>query len=204
MKVLERIPWGVEVLPDLRPENLKRLAGERLTDLVRREMPRARNRVLELEKRYPSAPPRELAQRLIDDKKSVARMVGGITGVFGVFAIPPDLLVMAWLELMLLVDIATVYKVNLKSDTSCNEVLDLFGESNGIGPLTRSAPRALGSVVGLILARGPVKAAGRAVPVLAAPLSAWLNNRHIQRVGDAAARHYEGFGKARRKAGREV
>jgi hypothetical protein len=126
-------------------------------------------------------------------------MVGGVTGVFGVFAVPPDLLVMAWLELLLLVDIASLYKVNLKSDASCDELLDLFGEGNGIGPFTRSAPRALGSVVALILARGPLKAIGRAVPMIASPVSAWLNNRHVQRVGDAAARHYGGFDKAHRK-----
>lgn len=196
---MEGSRWA-EWLRRLTPSGLKQLADERITDIVVREVPRSRARVTELEKRYPSVPRRELAQRLIDEKKSTAGMIGGITGIFGVLAVPPDLLIMAYLELTLLVDVATVYKVNLKSERSRDELLDLFGESHGMGPLTRSAPRALGTFVGLALAQGGLRTVGRTVPLVAAPIAAWMNNKHVQRVGDAAIRHYEGFRKARRKA----
>ncbi len=200
MKLFDPLTRGAEWLRRLTPTGLKQLAEARISDIVAREIPRARNRVAELEKRYPSASRRELAQRLIDEKKSTAGMIGGITGIFGVLAVPPDLLVMAYLELTLLVDVATVYKGNLKSVRSRDELMDLFSESHGVGPLTRSAPRALGTFVGLALAQGGLKAVGRTVPLVAAPIAAWLNNRHVQRVGDAAVRHYEGFRKAHRKA----
>ena len=75
----------------LTPSELKKLADTKLSDLVQREVPRARKRVLELEQRYPSAGLREKAQRLIDEKKHVASMTGGISGVFGLVGLPFDL-----------------------------------------------------------------------------------------------------------------
>src|SRR5512132_3851496 len=90
----------------LSPSELKKLADTKLSDLVQQEVPRARKRVLELEQRYPSAQLRERAQRLIDEKKHVASMTGGISGVFGLVGLPFDLTVMAWLQLVLLVDLA--------------------------------------------------------------------------------------------------
>src|SRR5690606_14361066 len=84
---------------------------------------RARNRVVEIEKRYPSASQRERAQRLIDAKKSLASAIGGVTGAFGLVGIPGDLLVMSWLQIALVVDVATLYKVNLKGTRARNEVL---------------------------------------------------------------------------------
>jgi hypothetical protein len=200
MGVLDPIRSSAEFLRKLTPARLKALGNATLIEVVTRETPRARRRISQLEQSYPSATPRELAQRLIDEKKSVAGMVGGITGVFGLLSLPADLLAMVWLELILLVDLATLYKANLKAESQRVELLDLFAQSNGIGPFTRSTPRAVGTVAGFALARAGLKTVGRAVPLVAAPVSAWLNNSHIQRVGDAAIRHFEGFGKARRKS----
>jgi hypothetical protein len=183
----------------LSPDQLRRLADAKLSDLVAKEIGRSRTRVRQLEKRYPSAAPRELGQRLIDDKKGVAGMLGGVSGVFGIFSVPADLLLMAWVELVLLVDLATVYKVNLKAHASRQELLDLYGQTHGYGKLARSGPRALGSAAAALFARGGLRTVGRAVPVVAAPISAWLNNQHIQKVGEEALRHFEGFGKAHHK-----
>jgi hypothetical protein len=200
MGVLDPLRSSAEFLKKLTPARLKALGNATLVEIVIREIPRARRRIAHLEHSYPSANPRELAQRLIDEKKSLGGMVGGITGVFGLLSLPADLLVMVWLELLLLVDLATLYKANLKAESQRGELLDLFARNNGVGPFTRSTPRAVGTVAGFALARAGLKTMGRAVPLVAAPLSAWLNNTHIQRVGDAAIRHYEGFGKARRKS----
>ncbi len=184
----------------LTPAELKRLAGARMSDLVAQEVSRSRKRVADLEKRYPSATPRELAQRLIDEKKGLAGMVGGISGVFGLISLPADMVFMAWLQLVLLVDVATLYKVNLKSERIRGELLDLLGYANGMGPLHRAGPKVLGRVVGKMLEKGGLGSLGRAVPLVAAPITAYINNQHIQSVGDQAVRFYEGFDKAHAKA----
>jgi hypothetical protein len=178
---------------------LKKLADTKLSDLVQQEVPRARKRVADLEQRYPSAGPKERAQRLIDEKKSMASMVGGVTGVFGLLGLPADLTLMAWLQLTLLVDLATLYKVNLKSERARNELLDMYGYATGVGPMQRSGPRVLGKVAELVLKKGGLHTLGRAMPLVAAPVTAYLNNQHIQKVGDHAVRFYEGFDKAHAK-----
>lgn len=184
----------------LTPAELKRLAGTKLSDLVLQEVSRAKVRVAAMEKRYPSASPRELAQRLIDEKKGLAGMVGGISGVFGLISLPADMVFMAWLQLVLLVDVATLYKVNLKSERVRGELLDLFGYANGLGPLHRASPKVLGRVAAKILEKGGLGSLGKAVPLVAAPITAYLNNQHIQSVGEQAVRFYEGFDKAHAKA----
>jgi uncharacterized protein (DUF697 family) len=185
--------------PKLSPAALKKLAGQRLNDVVVREIPRARKRVEELERSYPSAEKRELGQRLVDSKKNVAGMVGGVSGIFGLASVPADLLVMTWLQLALLVDLATLFKVNLKSEQSRQELFDIFGYANGIGPVTRAGPKVLGKLVGTLLQRGGLETLGRAMPLVAAPVTAYLNNQHIQAVGEEALRRYQSFGKAQAK-----
>ena len=173
----------------LTPAELKKLADTKLADLVQQEIPRARKRMLELEQRYPSAGVRERAQRIIDEKKHVASMTGGVFGAFGLLGLPADLTVMAWLQLTMLVDVATLYKVNL----------NLYGYTTGVGPLRRSGPRVLGKVAEVLLKKGGLQTLGRAMPFVAAPVTAYLNNQHIQKVGDHAVRFYEGFDKAHAK-----
>lgn len=184
----------------LSPKNLKKVADERLTDLIEKEVVRARARVEDLQQRYPSAGPRELSQRLVDSKKSLASMVGGVTGVFGVVTVPVDLVGMLYLQLALLTEVATVFKQPLKSERERQELVDLLGYANGIGPVQRSSPKVLGSIAALVLAKGGLKSLSRAMPLVAAPISAYLNNQHIQKVGDAAVRHYDGWGHAHEKS----
>jgi len=187
-------------LRKLSPAALKKLSSKKLDDLVLREIPAARKRVAQLEEAYPSAHSRELGQRLVDNKKNVAGVVGGVSGVFGLVTIPADLLVMAWLQLALLVDIATLYKVNLKAEGERAQLFDIFGYANGAGSLTRAGPKVLGKMAGSALTRGGLETLGRAMPLVAVPLTAYLNNRHIQAVGDEAIRRYEGFRRAHDKA----
>lgn len=183
----------------LSPKNLRRLGGERLSDVVEKDAERAKKKLEDLTQRYPSAGPRELAQRFIDDKKTMASMVGGVSGIFGILSVPPDLLVMTYLQLQLLVEIATLYKVNLKSERARAELLDVFGYANGIGPLQRASPKLVAKLASYALTKGGLEAIGKAVPLVAAPISAYLNNQHIQSVGDQAVRHYDGFDKAAEK-----
>src|SRR6476659_3010036 len=102
MGVFDDVTERLRFLKVLTPAGLKKLAGQRLSDTVEQEIPRSRKRLADLEQRYPSAGPRELAQRVIDQKKQLASMVGGVSGVFGLGSIPADLVVMAWLQIVLL------------------------------------------------------------------------------------------------------
>lgn len=186
-------------LKQLTPARMKDLARARLEDVVLAEVARSRKRVAELERLYPSAGTRELSQRLIDSKKSLASTVGGVTGAFGLLGIPGDLVVMAWLQVVLVVDVATVHKVNLKGAQARAEVLDVVGYANGVGPLARTGPRLVGTLAGRLMERGGLKVFGRALPLAAAPISAYLNQRHIQQVGEQVVRFYAGLEKARVK-----
>lgn len=194
----DRLQW----MAALRPSSLKRLANARVSELVAKETRRSRKRLEELVRRYPSASPRELAQRLIDEKKGLAGMLGGVSGVFGLASLPADLLMMVWLELVLFVDIAGVYKANLQSARARSELLDLYGYATGIGPMARSGPKVVGKLAATLLAKGGLGTLGRAIPLVAAPVSAYLNSEHLQRMGEEAILFYEGFGKVgkRRKA----
>jgi hypothetical protein len=184
------------------PAWVRGLATAQLSDIIEREAHRARGTIEALAEKYPSAGPRELAQRLVDQKKSVASMVGGVTGVFGLISVPVDMMGMVYLQLALLTEVATVFKVNLKSEHARAELLDVFGYANGIGALQRASPRLLGSLAALVLSKGGLSAVSRAVPLVAAPISAYLNNQHIQAVGDAAVRHYDGWARAHEKTKR--
>jgi hypothetical protein len=184
----------------LSPSKLKSLANERLSDLIDTEAVRARASLEELQQRYPSAGPRELSQRLIDSKKQVASMLGGVTGIFGAITVPVDLTGMVYLQLALLVEVGTVFKADFKNERGKKDVLDLFGYANGIGPVQRASPKVLGSLAALVLTKTGLKAIGRAMPLVAAPISAYLNNQHIQRVGDSAIRHYDGWVHAHEKS----
>lgn len=194
---------GKELFRLLSPRGLKELARKRLTDVVRSEAQRSKPRIADLQKLYPSAEPKELAQRLIDEKKNLAGMVGGVSGLLGVLALPADqLVVIPFLQLRLLCELATLYGQNLKSDRAVTELLELFFYANGVGQLPRSGTRILGTAAGFLLRRGGVKTVGRVLPVAGAAVSAYLNNQHLQQVGNEALRHYEGFGRARERAER--
>jgi hypothetical protein len=183
----------------LSPASLRQLGNRRISELISSEATRAKKKLDDLEQRYPSAGPRELAQRLIDSKKNFASMVGGVSGVFGVVTVPADLLVMVYLQISLLAEVATLFKVNLKGEAAQKELLDLFGYANGIGPLQRASPKVLGKLVTVLLSKGGLEGLGKAVPLVAAPISAYLNNQHIQAVGDHGVRHYDGFTHAHEK-----
>lgn len=183
----------LSLLGKLSPGGLKKLADAQLSELVVKEALRAKKKIDGLNQRYPTAGNRELAQRLIDSKKNFASMVGGVSGVFGVISVPADLLIMVYLQLSLLVEVATLYKVNLKSERARQELIDVFGYANGVGPLQRSSPKLVGSLAAVLLAKGGLNSLGRVMPLVSAPISAYLNNQHVQAVGDEAVRHYDGF-----------
>ncbi len=181
------------------PARVRALGAQRINKLLLDELGRSRRRIDELTERYPSASRRELAQRLIDSKKGLAGTLGGVTGVFGLASLPLDWVAMMWIQLVLLVDLATLHKVNLKSTRNRDELLELFGYANGLQSLKRVSPKLFGQLATMALARGKLKLVGRVVPLLSSPLIAYMNNQQIQVLGQYALRHYGGFEKARGK-----
>lgn len=186
-------------LKRLRPASVKRLASLRMEDVVGLEAKRARARIKALRTRYPSAGPRELGQHVIESAKGLASLSGSVSGVFGLVSVPADLVVVAWLDIRMLADIATAYGVDLRFRRARTELLVVLGEANGVGPLQRSGPKVLGKVAAVIAQKGGFSSIGRAMPLVAAPVTAWLNNHHIQVVGEAAVRQYDGFARAAAK-----
>ncbi len=186
-------------LKKLRPGSLKRLASLRMEDVVGLEAKRARGRVKALRTRYASAGPRELGQHVIESTKGLASLSGSVSGVFGLVSVPADLVVMAWLQIRMMADIATAYGVDLRFRRARTELLAVLGEANGVGPLQRSGPKVLGKVAAVLAQKGGFTSLGRAMPLVAAPVTAWLNNHHIQMVGEAALRQYDGFVRAAAK-----
>lgn len=175
---------------------------ERLIAFIDREAVRAKARIDAIERDSPRSSRREISQRLIDSRKATASAVGGVTGIFGFVTIPLDLAGMAYLELALLVDIAVAYGVVLKNRSAKDELLHLFSDTNGFGAASRASPRVAGSVAKALLARGGLKRISTAMPLIAAPISAYLNNHHVQKIGDAAVRHYGARGPAHEKSER--
>jgi hypothetical protein len=169
---------------------LESLAGQQWDALVLREIGRARKRIHGLERQYPSADTRELAQRLIDSKKTLASTSGAISGLFGLLSVPADLLVVTYLQTILLVELATLHQANLKNEAGRDELLDVLGYANGVGPIVRAGPKLLGRIALTLFERASLPNLGRAFPVVAAPVTAYLNNKAIDRVGLEGLRHY--------------
>ena len=186
-------------LKALRPSSVRRLGSLRMEDAVGLEAKRARKRIQTLRTRYPTAGPRELGQHVIDSAKGLASLSGSVSGVFGLISVPADLVVMAWLQIRMMADIATAYGVDLRFRRARTELLGVLGEANGVGALKRSGPKVLGRVAGKLAERGGFASLGRAMPLVAAPVTAWLNNHHVQMVGEAALRQYDGFQRAAAK-----
>ena len=172
---------------------LSEMARARLGQIYLDEIVRCRKRVDEVREKYPSAPAQEIAQRLTDAKKTWASTGGAISGLFGLISLPADLAFVTLLQLSLIMEIALLHKVNLKSDRAREEVLEVLGYSNGADTVNlagRAGPKLLARVAEKMLAKGGLAQLGRAVPVVAAPVVAWLNNRDLQRAGAAALRFY--------------
>ena len=169
---------------------LRNLAFQRFDKLLLSEIQRARPKLKRLKRRYPNANEKDLAQRLIDHKKAYAGTGGVVTGFFGLIGLPADLVLVTYLQTSLIVELAILYRVNLKSRRGQAEVLELLGRGNGVGPLVRTGPTILARVALSILTRRGLPTLGRAFPIIAVPISAYLNNRDIQRVGDVVVRHY--------------
>jgi hypothetical protein len=172
---------------------LSEVAKQRLWGVYVGEIARCRKRVDEVREKYPSASVQELAQRLTDSKKAWASTGGAVSGLFGIALVPADLVFVTVLQLTLIMEIALVHRVNLKSDRARDEVFEVLGYSNGADTVNlagRAGPKVIARVAEKVLTKRGLAQLGRIVPVLASPVVAYLNNRDLQRAGEAAVRFY--------------
>ncbi len=177
----------------VRIEPVLTVAKERLWEAYVGEIGRCRRRVDELRDKYPSATAQELAQRLTDTKKTWASTGGAISGLFGLALVPADLVFVTVLQLTLIMEIAVLHRVNLKSGRARDEVFEVLGYSNGADTVNlagRAGPKVVARVAEKVLTKRGLAQLGRVVPVLASPVVAYLNNRDLQRAGQAAMRFY--------------
>jgi hypothetical protein len=168
-------------------------AKEKLWGIYVDEIARCRKRVDTVRGKYPSAAVDELSQRLTDTKKTLAATGGAVSGLFGLALVPADLMFVTVLQLTLIMEIALLHKVNLKSARARDEVFEVLGYSNGADTVNlagRAGPKLIARIAEKVLAKRGLEQLGRAVPVVASPLVAYLNNRDLQRAGDAALRFY--------------
>lgn len=170
---------------------LRRFAEERFAQWILGEIERARERVRDIREQYPSAPLPELAQHLIDEKKKLASTGGAVSGLFGLATLPADLAFISWLQLSLIVDLAVLCGRNLKSPRARQEVLEIFlAASSASRTASRASPKAVVRLTERFFTVRGLRLFGRAVPVVAAPLTVAFNNRDIQKAGDEALRTY--------------
>ncbi|HEY2031030.1 MAG TPA: EcsC family protein [Myxococcales bacterium] len=168
-------------------------AKERLWAIYVDEIGRCKRRIDELKEKYPSAKNDELVRRLTDAKKAWAATGGAISGLFGLALVPADLAFVTVLQLTLIMEIALLHKVNLKSDRARAEVFEVLGYSNGADTVNlagRAGPKLAARVAEKVLTKRGLSQLGRAVPVVASPVVAWMNNRDLQKAGEAAQRFY--------------
>ncbi|MBM4378255.1 MAG: hypothetical protein FJ086_02990 [Deltaproteobacteria bacterium] len=156
------------------------LSRERLYAVLAAEGLRSRARVTAVRARFPAAEPRDVARHLMTRKRRLGVLSSGAAGLLGALSIPPSLALTAWLELSLLLDVATAYGLDVRRGTGAEEVLALFASARGVSAVKREGPRLLGQ--------------------LGAPVSAWMAGRHLQQVGEAAVRHFEGFRRLQQRA----
>src|SRR5437870_851635 len=166
---------------------------ERLWRVYVSEIARCRGRVDNVKGKYPAATAQELSQRLTDTKKMWASTGGVVSGLFGLVLVPADLAFVTGLQLTLIMEIALLHKVNLKSERARDEIFEVLGYSNGADTVNlagRAGPKLVARVAEKVLTKRGLAQIGRIVPVLASPVVAYLNNRDLQRAGEAAVRFY--------------
>jgi hypothetical protein len=170
---------------------IRQFAEERFEDWLLGEVTRARDRVRELRTQFPSAGTLELANRLIESKKKWAATSGAVSGLFGLMTLPADLAVVAYLQMSLIVDVAVLCGRNVKSARARAELLEVFNAANSsIAIASRASPRATARLAERFLAARGFRLLGRAFPVIAAPVTAALNNRDIEKAGQEAMRYF--------------
>ena len=165
-------------------------ARRRLHDLIAQERKRSQFHIDLIRRTEPSASRDRLAHVMLDRWTTLAKVEGGVTGVLGFLGVPLNLLAFAYCQLAVTVSIAEAYGIELRGESGEEALIDVIGRVHGIEDLIRTSPRVLGALARALAIRHGLGTLGRLVPLLAAPVSAKLNEREMRRVGEAAMRRF--------------
>lgn len=175
----------------------RELADDRFEAWLLDEVVRAKARVAELRVRHPTAPELELARRLIGEKRKWAAAGGFAGGLFGLGSLPAELALVRWLQLSLIVDVAVLFGRNVKSARAREEMLDILQQGITASRTAAGSSRtAAGRLAERLLASRGTRTLGRALPVLSSPITAAVNARDLQLVGEEAVRRYQAVPRA--------
>lgn len=165
-------------------------ARKQLRELIEQERKRAQFHIDLIRRTEPQASKDRLANVLLERWTTVAKVEGGMTGVLGFLGVPLNLLLFAYCQIAVTVSIAEAYGIELRGDGGEEALVDVIGRVHGIEDVIRSGPRVLGALARALAIRHGLGAVGRLVPLLAAPVSAKLNEREMRRVGQAAMQRF--------------
>ncbi len=168
----------------------KEAARQRLQDLLEQERKRAQVHIQVIRRAEPSASNDRVANVILDRWAKVAAVEGGITGFFGLAGVPMNLLLFTYCQVAVTVSIAETYGIELRGQSGEDALLDIIGKAHGVEDVVRNSPRVLGALARALAFRHGLGIVGRMVPMLAAPISARLNQREMQGVGREAMRRF--------------
>ncbi len=170
--------------------SIKENARKRLGELIAQERKRAQLHIRLIRQNEPAASNDRVAQVIVDRWVKIATVEGGITGTIGFAGIPLNFMIFAYMQLAMVVSIAEAYQVLLEGESGEEAVVDVIGRAHGVEDVIRAGPRVLGAIAkALALSRG-LSTLGRLIPMVAAPISAKLNEREMSKVGREALRRF--------------
>lgn len=164
----------------------KGAARRRLQAFIAQERERAQFHIDLIKHSEPGISQDRLANLLLDRWTKLAKVEGGVTGVLGFLGVPLNLLLFSYCQLAVTVAIAEAYGIELRGESGEDAIVDVLGQVHGIQDMIRSSPRVLGALARALAVRHGLGTIGRVIPLVAAPVSAHLNEREMKKVGAAA------------------
>jgi hypothetical protein len=168
----------------------KDAARKNLRELIAQERKRAQLHIQLIRQTEPTASNDRIAHLMVDRWSKVAAVEGGITGALGILGVPVNFILFAYFQLALIVSVAEAYHVSLEGEQGEDAVLYVLGRVHGIEDLVRAGPRVLGALAKALAIKHGLGTLGRLVPMIAAPISAKLNEREMNQVGNEAMRRF--------------
>lgn len=168
----------------------KEAAKTRLRDLIKSERQRARLHIHLIKQSEPIASNDRVARVMLDRWTKVAAAEGGITGVIGLLGVPINFLLFTYFQLAAVVSVAEAYGIELEGEAGEDALLSVIGRAHGMEDVVRASPRILGAIAKALALRHGLGLLGRLVPIAAAPISAALNERDMNRIGGEALRRF--------------
>jgi hypothetical protein len=162
----------------------------RLSQLIAEEEKRAALHIELIRVLEPHASPDRVAHLLLERWATVAALEGGFTGAAGLFGIPMNFVLFTYCQVAVTVSIARAYGIGLSGRAGEDAVLEVIGRAHGLEGLMRASPRVLGALARRLAMQRGFRMLGRWVPLVAAPISARINQRDLRRTGTEALRRF--------------